>query len=82
MDKTKSLIISTKFNKTVKNITLSINNFLIKVVNSFKYLGEILDNKLSSKNHTVNLENKIACSVGIISKVKHYVPSGILMKLT
>ena len=59
MDKTKALIISPKLNKTVKNITLSITNFLIQVVNSFKYLGVILDNKLSFKDYTVNLENRV-----------------------
>ena len=81
MDKTKPLIVSPKLNKAVLNITLSINHFPIKVVNSFKYLGVILENILSSKDHTANLENKIARSIGIVSKLKHYVPSEILMKL-
>ena len=81
MDKTNIFIVSPKLNKSFKNITLSINNFLIQIVNSFKYLKIILDNKLSFKNHTANLKNRIARSVGIISKLKHYVPSEILMKL-
>ena len=80
-DKTKALIISQKLNETDKYITLSITNFLIQIVNSFKYLGVILYNKLSFKNHTANLENRIARSVGVTSKLKHYVPSKILMKL-
>ena len=45
MDKTKALIISPKLKETVKNITLSSKNFRIQVVNSFKYLGMILNNK-------------------------------------
>ena len=47
MDKTKALIIFPKLNETVGNITLSINNFSIEIVNSFKHLDVILDNKLS-----------------------------------
>ena len=81
MDKTKPLIVSPKLNKPVMNITLFINNFLIKVVNSFKYLEVILKNILSFNDHTAHVENKIARSIGIISKLYHYVPSEILMKL-
>ena len=37
IDKIKALTISPKLNETVKNIALSINNFPVQIVNSFKY---------------------------------------------
>ena len=54
MDKTKALITSQKLIETIRNITLSINNFPIQILapNSFKYLGVTLDNKLSFKEYT------------------------------
>lgn len=80
-NKTKAIIISPKVNKCLNDISLTINNSPIQIVNSFKYLGVILDNKLSFKDHIINLGKKIARSVGIISKLRHYFPSKILLKL-
>ena len=55
MNKTQALIIFPKLNETFRCTILSINNFSILIVNSFKYLGVISDNELSFKDHTDNI---------------------------
>ena len=55
--------------------------FLYQLVDSFRYLGVILDNKLTFSNHISNVAKKASRSVGIISKLRHYAPTSILLKL-
>ena len=49
-------------------------NSPVQVTNTFRYLGVVLDNKLLFRNHINTLERKIARSIGIIAKLRHYVP--------
>jgi len=79
------MLIAPKLHKrvtsTATDFQLSVNNALVEIVKSFRYLGVILDKKLSFQNHILSIEKKIARPVGIISKLKHYVPTSILLKL-
>ena len=58
-----------------------INDIPIPIVDYFRYLGAILDNKLTFSDHISNVAKKISLSVGIISKLRHYAPTSILLKL-
>ena len=52
---------------------LSINNQEIKRTTSYtKFLGALLDENLSSKDHLKYIENKIAKSIGLMYKAKPF----------
>ena len=53
----------------------------IKVVSSAKYLGVFIDDKQNFQEHIKHLEEKVSRSVGIISKLKNYLPKHALFKL-
>ena len=53
----------------------------IKSVYKAKYLGITFDNRLNFHEHIKILETKIARSVGILNKLKYFLPSSALLKL-
>ena len=79
--KCRALIIAPKFRSPSCTIPILINNIPIPIVDSFRYPGVILDNKLIFSDHISNVAKKVSRSVGIISKLIHYVPTSILLKL-
>ena len=46
-----------------------------------KYLGVLIDNRLSWKNHIDYLCNKISRTVGVLSKLRHFLPKHVLLKM-
>jgi len=50
----------------------------IEYVNSFSFLGVILDSKLSWKAHIENVAKKISKAVCILTKLKYYLPEHCL----
>ena len=70
-------------NLIARPITLivAINSTPIEVVKEAKYLGLVIDNKLTFGSHIEYLESKLSRAVGIISKLKHFFPSSVLLKL-
>ena len=61
-------------NKKIKEpLKLKINGDNIKQVNSAKFLGIIIDSKLTWKQHIAHIQHKISKTVGIICKTRHYV---------
>ena len=58
-----------------------INGKLLKVVTSYKYLGITVDNQLNFINHIKNLEKKIASGVGVLWKLKKFLPPDTLLLL-
>lgn len=69
--------------KDISNIIpeLFINGDKIERVETFKFLGVIIDSNLSWKYHIEMLSNKISKYCGILAKLKHYLPSFILRTL-
>ena len=55
------------------NIVLGQNN--IKRVREIKFLGVIIDDKLSWKPHTKFLNSKLKCEIGKLNMMKHVIPS-------
>ena len=66
-------------NKDFNNIP-GINN-LIKRVNSLKYLGVLVDSKLSWSEHVDYLNLQLAKYSGLFTRLRRYVPNQILCLL-
>ena len=79
--------IKLKIKKTQVNISLGsvsssplvLNGVEVKIENSCRYLGVIIDN-LSFKQHVNCIINKLSRQCGILSKLRHYVPRLLLLQ--
>ena len=58
-----------------------INENIINLVDSSKFLGFIIDNKLSWKEHNLHLSKTLSRNIGIINKLKMSFPKYILKSL-
>ena len=63
------------------NITIKINGTIIQEKTITKYLGTIIDNKLSWKQHTEYINTKLSRALGIIRKIKYVTPRDVLVQL-
>ena len=63
------------------NVKININGNEIKQVNLTKFLGIYIDEHLSWAQHIDYLSQKIARNVGILSKLKHFLPMYIMNTL-
>ena len=79
--KSYALIISPNAKIDPPILNISYNHSPVKVVNSVKYLGIVLDNKLQFKQHIALLESKLSRSLGFLFKTKSFLPKDILKKL-
>ena len=61
--------------------TLKINNHDIERVNTMKFLGVLLDDNLSWKEHIKYLENKIAKNIGLMYTAKPFLDKESLLAL-
>ena len=75
--KSKALKIPPKTRQQAPNLKITIDSCQISAVESVKYLGIYLDNKLTFGPHISYLQSKLSCSIEIISKIKYYVPDRV-----
>ena len=68
-------------NATICHLHLTSNGSSINIVDSTKYLGVVIDNKLNFKQHIKIMKGKVARSVGILSKLQHFFPQNIMLQL-
>ena len=73
VDKTNVILFKNK-NTNEGQIDLYINDELLKEKDTAKYLGIQLDHKLTWKDQINQINLKLVKSVGILSKIRHYVP--------
>ena len=71
VDKTKYIMFTKKRNFANLNMTINIENQCIAKTNQTKFLGIIIDDKLTWKPHLLYLTGKVSRSIGIISKTMH-----------
>jgi len=64
-----------------KNITIELDNTKLQRVNSTKFLGVIIDENLTWKNHIDGISKTIARNIGVLNKLKHSIPERILYSL-
>ena len=60
---------------------MTFNNIEIKRENSVKFLGFIIDESLTWKNHIEVVENKISKNIGVLYRASHFKPSKSLFFL-
>ena len=78
IDKT-NFIVFHPYNKPIKKrITIKINNKAIKEKEYIKYLGVLIDSTLSWKQHVSNISKKIPRSIGIMYKLRPFLPLNAL----
>jgi len=61
--------------------SINIDNQGINNVTSAKFLGVYIDDQLSWKQHVAYISQKLAKSIGIISRIRHLLPKNILLNL-
>jgi Reverse transcriptase (RNA-dependent DNA polymerase) len=78
--KTKFMILSPSKPPTMCNPPL-INNVPIEQVNSYKYLGLVIDEQLKWKSHIKHIINKIAPITGVLWRTRHYTSLAMRRKI-
>ena len=80
--KTKFMIFHYK-QKKIKDIIpkLIINKVVIERVNDFNFLGITIDEHMTFKSHVNKISAKIACTIGTMKRLKHFLPTSILKTL-
>ena len=69
IDKTKFILFSNKQINT--KVQIRIDKFELELVNEIKFLGIIIDRKISWKSHITYIKSKISKTLAILSKTKH-----------
>ena len=77
-NKTKVLIYKPKNAIIYKKLNFRISGQKIEVTDSIKYLGIILQDNLIWDNHLTHIIKKIHRGIGILSKIRYYVPKWLL----
>ena len=62
-------------------LTLSIDNQPIQQTDTFNFLGVTIDETVSWRPHINNIGNKISKAVGIMKKLRSFLPQSILLSL-
>ena len=79
--KSKLLYFTNKNRNFLKGIKIEINNQTLQEVDSAKYLGVHVDNKLSWNVHTNNIKLRLSKGISMLAKIRHYVPESVLRSL-
>ena len=76
------LVIFKSRNKTItKYLNFRISGQKIQPTSQVKYLGATLQDDLHWATHLGNLRKKLSHSIGLLSKIRHYVPKHLLRTL-
>ena len=67
--------------KPPKQVMLFINNQMLTQETSIRYLGVYIDYNISWKTHITNISKKIKRSIGILSKLRYFSSTKILLSL-
>ena len=80
-NRTQMLLIPSLRQQLISLIKLYLNDELIKPIESAKYLGITLDAQLKFDTYISKLLTKILSSIGVMSKIRHYLPKTVLLNL-
>ena len=79
--KSKLLYFTNNSRSELAKIEIKINNQILAEVSDAKYLGVYIDNKLQWETHINNIKLRLSKGIGILAKIRHYVPSQVLRSL-
>ena len=78
IDKTKFIIFHPLNKPSKQNVTIKINKKALNEIECIKYLGVIIDSSLSWKHHILSLTKKISRSIGIMYKLRPFLPLKVM----
>ena len=81
VDKTNFVIFHSPQKSLYENITIKFGKQHVKKAKHIKFLGLLLDENLSWKHHLSELSKKLARTCGIFFKVRHLLPTNVLVSL-
>ena len=81
IEKTNFVVFHSPGKKLTEPIILKFGRKKITHANHVKFLGVLLDETLSWRSHLIELSRKLARSVGIFYKLRHYVPLDTLISI-
>lgn len=81
VEKTNYVIFHPRQKRTKQTTRLFIDQVRVKEVKCIRYLGVFIDSHLTWKSHIQHVVMKIKRSIGILCKIRHFVPLSILKQL-
>ena len=66
---------------TWKYLIITHTYISLELKNYVKYIGVLINENLSSKYHIVQLASKISTTIGIIARLRHFVPLASLRRI-
>ena len=78
VEKSKVMLFSPKSRTRNSSLSIKINGIPLEIVQSYRYLGLHIDHQLKWNSHITEMYKKLSRSVGILGKLKYYVPSPTL----
>ena len=79
--KSQVLIILPNLKANFENFSVNINNVSVSANEYAKYLGVLIDSKLNYNFQIKAVELKLSRAVGIITKLKYFLPRNVLLQL-
>ena len=79
--KSNVILFKSQMHKQQDKINIYINHELLEGKKFTKYLGLLIDNKLTWENHIEHVNFKLSKGIGILAKLRHFVSEDILRKL-
>ena len=65
----------------ISHSNISSYGTLVNIVSCAKYLGVIIDHELNFLEQIKVMQGKVACSVGILNKLKQTLPQTVMLQL-
>ena len=62
-------------------LSIKIDNIDVEEKSTVKYLGTIIDNRLTWKPHIQHIKTKLSRALGIISKIRYFSSENVLLDL-
>jgi hypothetical protein len=75
------IVFTTKNKHVSDDITLKIDNMHITRVGHTKFLGVVINEKLTWDNHISLVSNKVSKSIGVLRRIHSKIPDSILQSL-
>ena len=67
--------------RKITNPNIILDDTPVEIVDNFNFLGIVIDKHLNFKSHVDKIAIKISRAIGIINKLKHFLPENILLSL-